>query len=362
MKRFCWVAVLIAALSFVGCAGFRPVLSVQFEKELAAITTDIDRLKAENRLMTAMEQAEDSGAAFWNYDAATPVLSDEIGFADDPGGSPSFKNCTFETAFDLFVANNWTMSGDFTFTGDVALPDDVVDMADLNATGTADDTTYLRGDGTWQTVSGITDELIKVSSNDTTAGYLNGKLVAGESIDLTEGSDGGDETLTVSCEDASTTNKGVVETATTAEVNAGASTAVAITPDALAGSVLGTKTLSIDLFDYSIPVTTGNGKRYFVIPEEMNGMNLVSIGLHCFTTSSSGNPTVMVHNLTDTVDMLSTGVSIDATEYDSKDAATGATIDTDHDDVATGDVLRFDVDTAGTGTCGLQLRLGFRLP
>lgn len=37
----------------------------------------------------------------------------------------------------------------------------------------------------------------KVSSNDTTPGYLNGKLVAGTNITLTEGNDGGDETLTV---------------------------------------------------------------------------------------------------------------------------------------------------------------------
>ena len=36
-----------------------------------------------------------------------------------------------------------------------------------------------------------------VSSNDTTPGYLNGKLVAGTNITLTEGSDGGDETLTI---------------------------------------------------------------------------------------------------------------------------------------------------------------------
>jgi hypothetical protein len=38
---------------------------------------------------------------------------------------------------------------------------------------------------------------VLVSSNDTTVGYLNGKLVAGSSITLTEGTDGGDETLTI---------------------------------------------------------------------------------------------------------------------------------------------------------------------
>jgi len=39
----------------------------------------------------------------------------------------------------------------------------------------------------------------KVSSDDTTPGYLNGKLVAGTGITLTEGSGGSNETLTVAC-------------------------------------------------------------------------------------------------------------------------------------------------------------------
>lgn len=42
-----------------------------------------------------------------------------------------------------------------------------------------------------------TDELAKVSANDTTSGYLNGKLVAGSNITLTENNDGGNETLTI---------------------------------------------------------------------------------------------------------------------------------------------------------------------
>jgi len=41
------------------------------------------------------------------------------------------------------------------------------------------------------------DEKVKVSSNDTTSGYLNGKLVAGRLIALTEQNDGGDESLEV---------------------------------------------------------------------------------------------------------------------------------------------------------------------
>jgi len=42
-----------------------------------------------------------------------------------------------------------------------------------------------------------TNDKVKVSTNDTTAGFLNGKLVAGTNISLTEGTDGGNETLTI---------------------------------------------------------------------------------------------------------------------------------------------------------------------
>ncbi len=55
-------------------------------------------------------------------------------------------------------------------------------------------------DATGATITGFdaaSDEKVKVSSNDTTPGFLNGKLVAGTNITLTEGTDGGNETLTV---------------------------------------------------------------------------------------------------------------------------------------------------------------------
>ena len=48
------------------------------------------------------------------------------------------------------------------------------------------------------TLVSLADERAKVSSNDSTAGYLNGKLVAGANISLTENNNGGNETLTIS--------------------------------------------------------------------------------------------------------------------------------------------------------------------
>lgn len=59
---------------------------------------------------------------------------------------------------------------------------------------------YKRSDGTEIEIGAggvLTDELVAVSANDTTPGYLNGKLIQGTYTTLTENNDGGDETLTV---------------------------------------------------------------------------------------------------------------------------------------------------------------------
>tara|TARA_Y100000310_G_scaffold86464_1_gene83345 strand:- start:639 stop:2216 length:1578 start_codon:yes stop_codon:yes gene_type:complete len=57
----------------------------------------------------------------------------------------------------------------------------------------------------WVAIQADTDVKVLVSSNDTTAGYLNGKLVAGSNVTLTEGSDGGNETLSIASTDTDTT-------------------------------------------------------------------------------------------------------------------------------------------------------------
>ena len=161
---------------------------------------------------------------------------------------------------------------------------------------------------------------------------------------------------------ASTTVSGAVELATTAETDTGTDTGRAVTPDGLAGSIHGTKTAIVKVIADDTALTTGDGKTHFTIPIELNGMDLVSVGAHVYTVSSSGTPTVQIHNLTDTVDMLSTAITIDANEKDSTTAGTPAVIDGTNDDVVTADEIRIDVDVAGTGTEGLEVRLGFRTP
>jgi hypothetical protein len=81
-------------------------------------------------------------------------------------------------------------------------PSSSLDAGDLFFNTTASVLKVYDGSA-WVTIQADTDVKVSVSSNDTTPGFLNGKLVAGTGVTLTEGSDGGDETLTVAASGAS---------------------------------------------------------------------------------------------------------------------------------------------------------------
>ena len=123
-----------------------------------------------------------------------------------------------------------------------------------------------------------------------------------------------------------------------------------------------TKTVSFDVIAIDGSLATGNKQACYVVPEEVGGMDLISVGAHVFTASSSGLPSIMINNATDAADMLSVAITIDVNEKDSSSAATAPTINTSTDDVVEGDEVCVDVDGAGTGTLGLQVRLGFKTP
>jgi len=72
------------------------------------------------------------------------------------------------------------------------------------------------GAANWkETTTSGSDELAKVSANDTTAGFLNGKLVAGANITLNEIGDGGNETLSIVASSAAHALGGASHTADT---------------------------------------------------------------------------------------------------------------------------------------------------
>ena len=131
---------------------------------------------------------------------------------------------------------------------------------------------------------------------------------------------------------------------------------------AVIGSDLGKRVIQVKVIDDATTLTTGDGKVIFLVPQELNGYNLVGANAFVTTVSSSGTPTVQIRNVTDAVDMLSTRITIDASEYTSYTAAAAAVVNATYDDVATGDRLAVDVDVAGTGAKGLGIVLTFQLP
>lgn len=90
---------------------------------------------------------------------------------------------------------------------------------------------------------------------------------------------------------------------------------------------------------------------------DMKG-KLIKVKANVDTVSSSGTPTFAIRK--NTLDMLSTNITIDANEASSETAATPPVIKSDGTEVALkDDVIRVDCDVAGTGTKGAIITLWF---
>lgn len=216
--------------------------------------------------------------------------------------------------------------------------------SDHSASAEGDKGKYVKANASTGAIEFVTlpvdpDEKTKVSANDTTPGYLNGKLVAGEGIDLTEVDDAGNETLSIVCEDATTSNKGVSELATTAEMTTGTSTSLVPSVDAIRGSDYGQRIVQITFCDYTTDQALGDGKAYFEVPAALDGYNLISSRVKVITAGTTDASTYDIYNVTDSTTMLTTNISIA-----SGDTAAAASVDAAHDDVATADMLRLDCD------------------
>lgn len=164
---------------------------------------------------------------------------------------------------------------------------------------------------------------------------------------------------------ASTTVAGKVEIATAAETTTGADATRAVSPDGLAGSDYGKRIITIEVFGPTTDCATGDSKKVFRIPVELNGYNLVAVAACVVTAGTTGTMDVQIHRLRSgtPVDMLSTKITIDSTELDTATAATAAVINTSNDDVATADQIHVDVDAVHTTAAkGLLVQLTFQLP
>lgn len=191
--------------------------------------------------------------------------------------------------------------------------------------------------------------------HDTLTGF-----VANEHIDWTA-DQGATNIHSGNISSATDSAEGIVELAIASEVNTGSDTGRAITPDALAGSNLGTRSLQVTAFDYETDVAVGDGAAYVTVPSSYAGMNLVAVHARVITAGTTGTTDIQIHNLSQTADMLTTKITIDTTETGS-DTAAAAVIDTSNDDVASWDILRIDVDAVSTtAPKGLIVTMEFRL-
>lgn len=264
------------------------------------------------------------------------------------------------------TTGNITLSGEQTIDGVLTSADRVLVMAQTNA---AENGVYVSASGAWSRATPLDswDEFpgatVNVNQGTTHADTSwictvdpGGTL---ETTDITWGS------LGAVYSSATTTTEGVIELATTAEVDTGTDTSRAVVPDALAGSIFGTSIVQLLVFDDATDCATGDGAGdlWFRVPSTLNGMDLVGVAASCQTAGTTGTMDVQVHNVTQAADMLSTKITIDSAETDSSTAATPPVIDTANDDVATGDQIRIDVDAVHTTAAkGLLVELQFRLP
>lgn len=321
------------------------------------------------------EDAGGAGATAWD-DIGNPDANDEIDF-----GSYVIElnvvNFQIGDGGANFVDFNGTPLMSFQGNADIDLPNNSVDATDVNfnyATsvsegGVATTATALAANGTncgagsyplGVDASGAselcTDATTEINSVVNGLGGTD-LTCAAQSCDVDAGVMRDAEWTS-----ATTAAEGKVELATIAETDTGTDTARVVTPDGLAGSIHGEKPIYVKAIPYDEALAVGDNLVHVVIGDALNGMDLVDVDCCVYTASTSGLPSIDVYNNTDTVDMLSTNITIDANEKCSYTAVTAPVINGATDDVATGDDIRIDVDVIGTGTKGLDCYLIFQTP
>ena len=166
----------------------------------------------------------------------------------------------------------------------------------------------------------------------------------------TSGNNTGDQTLPVK--------------ATYTELNTGSDDTKFVTSLGLKQSGYGKRVVEVILTDDNTAptVATNFAAVKYIIPVELNGMNIIAVGAHVTTQSTSGLPTFQIYNMRLVHNVLTIALSIDANKSDTATSTTPAVIDTSYDDLVTGDELRFDCSIIGTGTKGVSIRFSAQLP
>ena len=206
--------------------------------------------------------------------------------------------------------------------------------------------------GTAATVTGGTQAAITAAANLVTVGTIGTGVWQGTVV------------AAAYLPDAAVDAQGVVELAVASEVTTGTSATLAVTPDGLAGSVYGERVIQMVVVDFATALTTGDGKFYFHVPSTLNGFDIVDVHAEVISAPAGSTIIIQLHNLTATADILTTLLTIDASETGSDTAAAAAVISGSEDDLTTNDVIRVDIDQIGSSTAGSGLRVTLicRLP
>ncbi len=115
--------------------------------------------------------------------------------------------------------------------------------------------------------------------------------------------------------------------------------------------------VEIKVIDNVTTLVTGDLQADFCVPATLDGAVLQEAQAWLTTASSSGLPTIQIRNVTQSVDMLSTKITVDANETTSYTAATPSVVDVTKNIFRKGDVISIDIDGAGTGAKGLGIIL-----
>jgi len=228
-----------------------------------------------------------------NITITTNPGTDEITIASSGGGAGDPDQNLWETISSdsgSTVAN--TLTDTLTVTGGTGINTAIVgDVLTITATGGAG-----------------SDELSKVSVNDTTPGFLNGKLVSGTGITLTENNDGANETLTIAYDSAASDQNLFSTIAVSGQSNVVADTA--------------TDTLTL-VAGTNVTITTNAGTDEITINSAAGGAGDPDQNL--WETVSGDSGSAVANTITDTLtiaggDGITTAVSGDTLTITNDDA------------------------------------------
>ena len=247
----------------------------------------------------------------------------------------------------------------------------VLSSTDTNTTYTAASNGGIGLSGTAFSldIDGMTDIGAGIASGDLLiiddgAGGANRKTTVDRLATLFAGTGLTASSGVITVDAASTTAAGKVELATSAEINTSTDAARAMTPDLFAASNYGIRYVQIMAVAKATDLTVTDGLAYFHVPAGLNGMDLVEVHAEVFTAPAGSTATFELSKNGASTQMLSTNITIDASETGSDSAATAAVIDTSNDNIATNDLIQINCTQVGSSTAGagLLVTMGFRIP